>query len=273
MSSYFFTSQQAATAAASSSATAPTVVAPPACPTPAASLASGKAELAAAATTPVKVAVSANALRAMGKRTAGSRKQKGKFDRCFSELGSSMPFRAKSLPSENIFRLNQVQVIPAWSTSSTIVETDNAYYFMVANLPQIGSFTNLFDQYRVTLLEAWLFPQVPTVPTTAGSSSGLFYTAVDLDDAGTVTTSQLQEYENVVISHGIDGHYHRWKPSVASNVYGGGFSSFLNQTSPWVDMASTNVQHYGLKMAVTPTSQAYAFDLIVRAHLEFRCVR
>jgi hypothetical protein len=233
----------------------------------------GKTEVEAVAKAPFKVPLSSAGRRAMGKRSKSAKLPRGKHDCCFNELGSSMPFRAKSVNNANIFRTTACQLIPAWSTTSTIVETDNAFYFSVSNIPQISSFTALFDQYRVTLLEVWVYPQIPTVPTTAGSSAGTFYSCVDLDDVSTVTGTQMLDYENVVISHGIDGHYHRWKPSVAIGAYAGGFSAFVNEVSPWVDMAGTSVQHYGLKTAFSITSQAYAFDLICRAHVEFRCVR
>jgi hypothetical protein len=60
---------------------------------------------------------------------------------------------------------------------------------------------------------------------------------------------------------------------VSTALYAGSFTSFGNVSSPWIDMASPNVEHYGVKIGMTPTDTIYRWDTRARFHLEVRCSR
>lgn len=57
---------------------------------------------------------------------------------------------------------------------------------------------------------------------------------------------------------------------MAVAVYSGAFTSFANAPSSWIDSGSPNVQHYGLKAAVTATAAVQTYNLQVRARVSFR---
>jgi len=162
---------------------------------------------------------------------------------------------------------------PGHATSSTTVPTFTASSFTVGSLDQIASLTAVFDQYRVDEVELWLTPRCSSI-TAQGATPGLFSSVIDYDDANLLTTiNQALDYDNVLTTSGITGHYRRFKPHVATAAYSGAFTSFANETSPWIDAASTGVAHYGLKTAWGITTSATVYDMIVRMHLSWRNVR
>jgi hypothetical protein len=158
-------------------------------------------------------------------------------------------------------------------TTSTTVPTFSATSFSVNSLDQISQLAAVFDQYMIEELEVWVFPN--TLGAATGAQAGLLYSAIDYDDAATLSTiGQIEDYTNVVVSTPNQGHYRRFVPHIAVAAYSGSFTSFMNVDTQWIDSAYTNVQHYGLKIAATATPAAQsAYTLQVRYHLAFRNVR
>jgi len=186
--------------------------------------------------------------------------------------GSPMP--ASRIPrriNDKVYGLVQeFTSLAILSASSTSINTYFSADFALSLVDQVSSLTAIFDQYRVAWLEAWITPrciQSSNAPTQ-------YSTVVDLDDYNVLTTypSSL-DYQNVVQSTVYEGHYRSWEPHAALAAYSGTFVSYANVGNMWVDCASTGVQFYGIKGAVTPTTTAFPFDLVYRVHLLFRNVR
>jgi hypothetical protein len=191
-------------------------------------------------------------------------------DSCFNAVGA-YPFMANHLPDNKIFRVVSTATnLAAFTSSSTV----NAYYaasFSVSSLPTtaISAALTLYDQYRIELIETWLVARDPSGVN--NSNPGVLTTAIDLDDSVTPTNPDtVQSYTTSLTSSGTSGHYHRWRPHAALAAYSGVFTSFANMESPWIDSGSNGVQHYGLKVAITPTGSAVAYDLIYRVTVAFR---
>lgn len=190
----------------------------------------------------------------------------------FSSVGRPPPMKVGA--NNGIFRVTQCYESTGFLVSSTIAPTFAALNFQVANLDQISSLTNLFDQYRIEMVEVWTQPQSTTTTTSILPSTGLLHTVIDYDDDTALTTvGQALDYTNVLIGSGVDGHYRRFVPHCAVAAYSGTFVSFTNVESPWIDAASPAVRHYGLKTAWTITDQAYHADVVVRIHTAWRNVR
>jgi len=155
-------------------------------------------------------------------------------------------------------------------TSSTVAAVGAGIVFTLSGVPNSAAFATLFDQYRIVEIEVWLQPQ----STPANAGSGFLYSAVDYDNSPTLTVAQISQYSNVLIAPIITvGHYHRFKPHVAQAAYGGGvFTSFANVVSPWLDVSSNTIAHYGLSVVSAITSSVNLIDVQVRYHLEFRNV-
>jgi len=218
----------------------------------------------------VVVPVSAAIKRLMGKKTA-SMKMKG-------TKGDGVVFALQSIPSR-LFKpaggSNVVVKVPqevlsmAFLTSSVTVPVFASISFTVNSLDQISHLTALWDQYRITLIEAWLVPNNNTAIVGGNVAS-----VIDYDDANNLTTyAQALDYVNVVSANGDLAHYRCFKPHCAVAAYSGSFTSFLNVESPWIDAASPSVQHYGLKFATPTTTAAIVYDLTYRLHTEWRNIR
>ena len=158
-------------------------------------------------------------------------------------------------------------------TTSTSVPIYPAFNYTLDSLGQYASWTSIFDQYRIVQIEARFLPR--------GSSSlatpfnvGLITSVIDYDDSTALSSvATALDYANELTCEVGRPFLRTFKPKAAMALYGGAFSSFGNLASPWIDAASTAVQHYGLKMAVPTTNTAVQYDAVVKFWLQFRNVR
>jgi len=203
------------------------------------------------------------------KGTKGARRT-AEIVRLFS---NDFPFFPTHVANENTYKLSQF-VNVGTITSNIATAVFAAFAFVASAIDQISSLTAVFDQYRIDELEVWFWPKIQPGTGTI-SDPGLFATAVDYDDATALSTyNQALDYQNVLVSDGRQGHYHRFKPHAAIAAYSGAFTSFANQASPWIDAASTGVQHYGVKGVWTATdTTGYTYAVQARFHMSFRNVR
>lgn len=140
--------------------------------------------------------------------------------------------------------------------------------FQLNAFANYGEYVALFDQYRIEQIEAWLEP----FQVSQASAFGDLSTCVDLDDSSNPPNlAAVQAHQGSLTGSGAAGHYHKWRPHVATAAYNGSFGGFNNVASPWVDSASPNVQHYGFKAAAGPTTGGtFAYVLYARAIVSFR---
>jgi len=161
-------------------------------------------------------------------------------------------------------------VLPSWFTTSSLGGglAFASQAFALSNFPGSSSLLSVFDQYRFEQIEVW-------VENTSPNSVAQFpnvVTAVDLDDANLPTSlSQIEDHMGALFTLGPAGHYHRFKPHLAVAAYSGAFTSYANMPSQWIDSASSNVAHFGLKAgSSTNATTAYQYSLTARAVVSFR---
>jgi hypothetical protein len=206
------------------------------------------------------------------KKSTDSSPDKGLKDKIFSLLQTYPMFNNPS-PDNVPFRVVQSYENTGAYSSSTTLPTFFAASFNIANLDQVGTLTALFDQYRIVEVEVWLLPRFADNSSTS-VNPGLTTSVIDYDDGTALTTVPAAlDYQNALTAPSTLGHYRKFKPHIAVAGYTGSFTGYTNLTSPWIDCATTNVQHYGLKTATTVTSSSITFDLLTRLHLEWRNVR
>ncbi len=158
-------------------------------------------------------------------------------------------------------------------TSSTVAITPASYAFQVSSLSNSSTLSSLFDQYRIKMIEFITYPRVGAAFTTSGNP-GRLTSVIDYDDTSNLATeAAAMEYQSALTSSGLDGHYRRFVPHVAYATYSGAFTSYGNATSPWIDAASPNVDHYGVKLLWTITDTAYVQDVVIVLHTEWRSTR
>lgn len=207
---------------------------------------------------------------AKGQRKGTKGRSTGEIVRLFS---NEFPFFPIHVKNENIYKISQFVALSTF-VSNSAVAVFYAQAFVASAIDQISSLTAVFDQYRIAEVEIWFWPRI-TPGTGVTVDAGMMATAVDYDDANALTTfPQALDYQNVLVSDGRQGHYHRFVPHVALAAYSGAFTSFANKPAPWIDAASTGVQHYGIKAAWTATDVSlYTYSVQARLHMEFRNVR
>jgi hypothetical protein len=160
------------------------------------------------------------------------------------------------------------------ATSSTSVVANFTKNWSSADINQFSQFAAVFDQYRFTMIEIWLTPSGPAcAPSYLNTTGGRMYSVTDYDDSNNLSSSNnALQYQNVLVTSFTDGHYRRFTPHIAVAAYGGAFNQFKNEVADWIDCASTNLQHYGVKFLVDTTAGTadVKFDAFYRITVEFR---
>lgn len=144
--------------------------------------------------------------------------------------------------------------------ANTITYGAMRYYAELSSLPGLTEFTGLFDAYRIRKVTMKFIPYATTVDSDMIAASAaanlIMHYAVDYDDATLPAASQvgleeLQQYEGYHSRQVITGKGFSisFRPRVATTVYQGAFTAYAQASKKmWIDMTSTTVQHYGLKM-------------------------
>jgi hypothetical protein len=143
-----------------------------------------------------------------------------------------------------------------------------AYYATLGALNGASALLNVFDQYMIKNVTLTFVPlcvtsfimsgTVATVAPTAVYNHNVLITCVDLDDAVTPTENGILDHETMTC-HGpfVKPFSRSFVPAVAVEAYQtGGFGGYASRVNQWIDAASPNVQHYGLKWNVNHGSTA-----------------
>jgi len=212
----------------------------------------------------------------MSLRTKKNRKSSGRsplasegqvISRLFSSEGPR-PYPNNGLSLEQTIQLEMTQQASFLTASATAgVPTFASSTFKLSDFVGSASLLAVFDQYRFDQIEVWIESLTPNL------TGALPYltTAVDLDDANVPTNAgQVQDKMGAVSGFSLGGHYHRFKPHVAISVYSGTFTSFGNAASQWIDNASPNVQHFGVKAAAVSSGTVVTYNITWRAVVSLR---
>lgn len=158
--------------------------------------------------------------------------------------------------------------------SSAAVPTFHSYAFTLSLLPDVASYGAVFDQYRIDRIECWGQPRAD-ITVGPGINAGILTTCVDYDDANVfVSTNDPLSYQNRLVGNGTSVFKHDFQPHAAPGMYSGAvFTGFGNVASPWIDVASTTVEHYGIKLAWGSTDAVYSMDIFATFHLSFKNAR
>lgn len=163
------------------------------------------------------------------------------------------------------------------------VFTGNAIYapllqgasFSLSALPNVSEFANLFDQYKITHVQ--LRFHLDTDPGAQAAASAQYpklYYATDYDDANApASLDDLRQHArmqcrvltpNRPIKVNI-------KPAVTTLVYRGPTtSSYVPKWRQFIDMAQTDVPHYGLKWGIDNLTNTN-YKVRVEGRMWFTC--
>lgn len=131
--------------------------------------------------------------------------------------------------------------------------------FSLSDLSSYTEFTNLYDQYRICMVVAYIHLQSnpdaqaqlnnSAVLTSANFFPKVWYCA-DRDDANTPTLQEMKEHRGVKCRVLRPNSFVKvtLKPTVLNQTYGTALTTgYEPKYNQFVDMANTSIQHYGLK--------------------------
>lgn len=177
--------------------------------------------------------------------------------------------------SNSVFNVTQSVLTTSSFTTSTSVSTFPSYNFTLGQINQATDLANIFDQYRLLKVSVEFTPR-----STSGSAaswpftSGNMFAVIDYDDSSALSAvAQAADYQNALCVPVGTPFVRTFTPHVAIAAYSGAFTSFGNRSNMWIDAASPNVQHYGLKLAIPATQTVVVMDVLTKYWFQFRNVR
>jgi hypothetical protein len=163
----------------------------------------------------------------------------------YTNVPRSIPRNVGRMVTWDIFKTD-VQIV---SGSAGIVETN--FSFVITQNPQYGSWLTLFDQYCIPQVSIEFDSLTPPGQT---YSSPVLYTALDFDNASTITNiSAIEEYDSCefMVMAPEKRHLRSVRPSTKGAVLTSGTSTTAAVSGPvWCDSGNNNVTHYGIRSLV-----------------------
>jgi hypothetical protein len=187
------------------------------------------------------------------------------------ENGPPLPLASNDLEQLVVTRMFDQGTL----TSSTIADSFAQFTVGLSSLPNPTEFSTLFDQYRISRVEFSFWPlQTEAVNSTTAATSGIV-TVVDYDDSALLATiAAAFQYPNAVWHSAYKPFTLSFKPHLALAAYSGAFTSYANVKDQWIDVASSGVIHYGLKIAVPQSvGIAQSWRVIGKALIELKNIR
>jgi hypothetical protein len=230
-----------------------------------------------------------------GRRSRGRAKRRGSQRNGDPNDGSNQfrntdgdnppPFKADLMTmSCRVPRLTDIFVTRQTTGPTNLVATptsgvNSTTYFQLSNLDNSGAFENVFDQYRIDAIRMTCSPQNNAVGLVTNSTTTLvpLYCVIDYDNTSNLATAAAaREYANCIVLEPGKSFIRVFSPRVAKATYFGAFSSFSNEVAPWIDCASPNVQHYGIKIfvpgATAAQTQLQSWDITYEYFMSFKSV-
>lgn len=151
------------------------------------------------------------------------------------------------LRRDKVYTIQRSVALTSFS-SNNAGEAPFSMNFSLDQLPGYTDFTAAFDQYKIAQVHLRFTPRpyVGTAPN-FGYTPDYILTAIDYDDSTAVSSAMLLQFQTLLISATDKPFERTLVPRVAESVYtGAAFSGYANTTT-WLDVASPDVRHYGLK--------------------------
>jgi len=162
---------------------------------------------------------------------------------------------------------------PVTLTNSTVTETLYAFQFLLSYVPSYTEFTALYDQYQIAAVHLRFVPTVNT-STPLDPLQGFIILAVDYDDSTTpANIDALYQYGSAAVFGAGKEIRFTLRPRAALAAYSGAFTSYANFGNMWIDIASSNVQHYGLKVGMSASTPVHTWSVFATYVLRFRSSR
>jgi hypothetical protein len=201
----------------------------------------------------------------------GDKQDEGTSMSNFSLQSGVVPLSSRTKYNDKVYTFIRHAKYPAFQNTSNTIFVSTGLTLQLSQIQGYAEFTSLFDQYRIAHVDALVIPKSSSVGTSLAS---LMYSVIDYDDSAALTATSILEYSNMMVTTLESGHRIRFKPHAAVALDGSGvFTSYGNVAAPWIDCASTGVDHFGLKIGTEVTSSSFPIDVYLTVKLQFRNVR
>jgi len=183
-----------------------------------------------------------------------------------------------------IHRFIRHEYQPGWVAVPPGNALDAGIDFRLDRTPGNLELSNLFDQYRIVKCVVRVMARqgpggaTGNVASAADLYIGRYFGVEDPDDANAPgSNNTLMQYNKVKQA--------RWNEDMVFTVYphvnidsattAVGTGDFMSTRSPWLDMANTSVQHYGLKFHSDVNTQSFnlEFDYKITYYIECKVSR
>lgn len=165
-------------------------------------------------------------------------------------------------------------------TQQALTLTAPTYQFALSDLPNYAEFTGLFDQYRFRFVRMTFRPRfnMATVTTITAAIFPNLYTVIDYDDNNALAAlNDARQYQSLKQTRFDEDHVRFIRPRVAAALFNNGsplFSGYGNEAAPWIDSATPDVKHFGIKGLVEPgvsgQTALQSWSVELEYFLEFR---
>lgn len=157
------------------------------------------------------------------------------------------------------------------------------YAMSLSQLPNVGDFTGLFDQYKITGAKLTLTPALseginsPLFGTATSLGFSRVHSVIDYDDnTAPASEDAMLEYGSHKSTAPFKTHSRYIRPKVLNEVYRSAITTaYAPKSSQYLDMTYTDVPHYGLKVWIsapnTPLGTAGQISYKVYQTLYFTC--
>jgi hypothetical protein len=184
--------------------------------------------------------------------------------------------KGKNGRTYNVYRYHQIYYPGNWTGGTT--DSFGAVSFQLNDLANVSAFTSLYDQYRLVKVEVLMYHnQLYNAADSGNTIKNHLWVAADHDDVTAWTSSsQAFQYQDVEHLCFNESGSKTIRPRVALAAYNGTFVGYANMPeSTWLDCATANVQHYGVKYCIQASSTSTAntsWKVFFKYFVEFRQV-
>lgn len=187
-------------------------------------------------------------------------------------------------PTKSIFKPSQwtlrTTIEPAASVylqGSSAAPVFASYSFRVQDLPDMTSYSSIWDQYRIDSITMIITPGTQASSPAAAPGFAPLVVALDFDDAIVPTSySQVLQYQTAVLYGQLSKPVSRtFRPKYRGVAYNGTTGVNSSIMSGFLDLAAGDIEHYGVKVAIrqATSTNIQTYYIVFKYQVTFRSSR
>jgi hypothetical protein len=224
----------------------------------------------------------------MPKSNFRPRKPKKDADMAPDPIGDIAPRVKRTYETKSCPIPRMPQVFTVRQTEESVITASNSgavtsqFQVALSAYDNLAAFAALFDQFRVDCVRYTIVPQQNAVGLFTNSTTSYtpLYCVIDYDDgSGLSSVAVARSYDNLIELGAGESLSRTFAPRVQEGVNNAsGTAGGIGIRGPqWIDVASTSVLHYGIKVLVPQVTAAQtllpSWNVFVEIYTSFTGVR